>query len=248
MCRPRQPTGSMCRVSTAEELTDVMGRKTTTTGTAVRRTRRQSWPQDAEARLSATDPQLGKLIDAVIATAGRQSVPKSKASPFEALVRAVVYQSIAARAAEAIYHRLTEKWGGKLIPARLAALTSGQIGAVGLSATKARTIRELATWFVHNPKAARQLPAMPDEDVVTTLTSITGIGAWTVNVFLIFNLRRPDVMPAVDLGLRRGVQLIYGLEDVATAKEVQAAAQHWRPYRSIACIYLWQAIKRKLTV
>ena len=89
---------------------------------------------------------------------------------------------------------------------------------------------------------------MSDEEVVTTLTSIAGIGAWTANVFLIFNLHRPDVMPAVDLGLRRGVQLIYDLPAVATAKEVQAAADHWRPYRSIACIYLWQAIKRKVAV
>jgi DNA-3-methyladenine glycosylase II len=157
------------------------------------------------------DPKLGRLIDAVIAAAGRQNVPDSKASPFEALVRAVIYQSIAAKAAEAIYHRLKEKLGGKLRPAKVVALTSRQIGAVGLSTSKARTIRELATWFATNRKPARQLPTMSDEDVVTTLTSIAGIGAWTVNVFLIFNLRRPDVMPAVDLGLRRGVQLIYGL-------------------------------------
>jgi DNA-3-methyladenine glycosylase II len=68
------------------------------------------------------------------------------------------------------------------------------------------------------------------------------------DTFLIFNLRRPDVMPAVDLGLRRGVQLIYGLKDIARAKEVQAAAQTWRPYRSIACIYMWRAVKRKVTL
>jgi DNA-3-methyladenine glycosylase II len=210
--------------------------------------RRQLWPSDAENKLSALDPKLGRLIDAVIAAAGRQTAPPSKASPFEALVRAVVYQSIAAKAAEAIYHRLKDKVGGKLTPANLGALTSRQIASVGLSGSKARTIRDLATWFATHPKSARALPTMSDEEVVTTLTSIAGIGAWTANVFLIFNLHRPDVMPAVDLGLRRGVQLIYGLPAVATAKEVQAAADHWRPYRSIACIYLWQAIKRKVAV
>jgi DNA-3-methyladenine glycosylase II len=116
-----------------------------------------------------------------------------------------------------------------------------------LSAAKARTIRELAIWFATHPKPAGALSTMSDADVMRALTSIAGIGAWTVNVFLIFNLRRPDVMPAVDLGLRRGVQLIYGLPDVASAKQVEAAADKWRPYRSIACVYLWQAVKRKIS-
>lgn len=202
----------------------------------------------AETELSARDPALGRLIDAVIAAAGRQQVPKSKATPFEALVRAIVYQSIAAKAAEAIYGRLKEKSGRKLTPARISALGPRRIAAAGLSSSKAHALGALARWFADNPKRARSLSTLPDEEIVAALTSITGIGAWTANVFLIFNLRRPDVMPAVDLGLRRGVQLIYELDQVATARQVQEAAQRWRPHRSIACIYLWQAVKRKITL
>ena len=91
------------------------------------------------------------------------------------------------------------------------------------------------------------MPDLPDEDVVAALTCIAGIGAWTANVFLIFNLGRLDVMPASDLGIRRGVQLAYELKGVATPKQVQEKAELWRPYRSIASIYLWTAVKLRLS-
>ena len=87
---------------------------------------------------------------------------------------------------------------------------------------------------------------LPDDKVVETLTAIPGIGAWTVNVFLIFNLGRLDVMPAADLGIRRGVQLTDGFRAMSTRKQVLERSQAWRPYRSIASIYLWQAAKLKL--
>jgi DNA-3-methyladenine glycosylase II len=91
------------------------------------------------------------------------------------------------------------------------------------------------------------LRGLPDKDVVATLTSIAGIGAWTANVFLIFSLGRLDVMPVGDLGIRRGVQLAYGLKSVATPTLVQEKAELWRPYRSVASIYLWTAVKLRLS-
>jgi DNA-3-methyladenine glycosylase II len=116
----------------------------------------------------------------------------------------------------------------------------------GLSKVKAQTIRGLAEWFVTHRKLAKALPTLSDAEILETLTSLPGIGAWTVNVFLIFNLGRLDVMPAADLGIRRGVQLTDGLRAIATAKQVLERSQAWSPYRSIASIYLWQATKLKL--
>jgi 3-methyladenine DNA glycosylase/8-oxoguanine DNA glycosylase len=116
----------------------------------------------------------------------------------------------------------------------------------GLSKAKVQTIRELAEWFATNRKQAKGLPTLSDAEIVETLTALPGIGAWTVNVFLIFNLGRLDVLPAADLGIRRGVQLTYGLRAIATPKQVLERSQAWSPYRSIASIYLWQATKLKL--
>jgi DNA-3-methyladenine glycosylase II len=117
---------------------------------------------------------------------------------------------------------------------------------VGLSSTKTRTIRELARWFTSNRKLAKALRELPDDEVIELLTKIPGIGAWTVNVLLIFNLGRIDVMPAADLGIRRGVQLADGLRVIATPKQVIQRSQVWAPYCSLASIYLWQATKLKL--
>jgi DNA-3-methyladenine glycosylase II len=116
----------------------------------------------------------------------------------------------------------------------------------GLSNAKVQAIRRLAEWFSSHRRLAKALPTLSDEEVVETLIAIPGIGAWTVNVFLIFNLGRLDVMPAGDSGIRRGVQLTDGLRAVATPKQVLERSLAWRPYRSIASIYLWQATRLKL--
>jgi DNA-3-methyladenine glycosylase II len=118
--------------------------------------------------------------------------------------------------------------------------------STGLSKSKSRSVLNLAEWFAANRRMANSLPDLQDEQVVAALTSIAGIGVWTANVFLIFNLGRLDVMPAGDLGIRRGVQLVYGLNGVATPKQVHEKALLWRPYRSIASIYLWNAVKLKI--
>ncbi len=202
---------------------------------------------EVEKALDAADPKLGRVITAVITRAGRQQITPARVTPFEALTRAIVYQSISGKAAAAIFSRLRETVGRPLSPARVLGMPQHSMLNIGLSKGKARAVRNLAEWFAANPKVARTLPGLPDEDVVATLTSVGGIGAWTANVFLIFSLGRPDVMPAGDLGIRRGVQLAYGLKGVATPKLVQDRAELWRPYRSVACIYLWTAIKLRLS-
>jgi DNA-3-methyladenine glycosylase II len=199
-----------------------------------------------ERRLTLADPALGRVINAVVARIGPQRIAPSGATPFEALVRAIVYQSVSGKAAASIFARLKESLTEPLTPTKVAAQRPRSLAAAGLSGTKVRTVRGLAEWFVENRKLAKALPTLPDEDVVAALSAIPGIGAWTVNVFLIFNLGRLDVMPAADLGIRRGVQLMAGLRAVATRKQVLERSKAWRPYRSIASVYLWQAAKLKL--
>lgn len=200
---------------------------------------------DIEAALSEADPKLGKVIKAVASRIGRQRIPDSRSSPFEALVRAIVYQSVSAKAAAAIYERL-RLLKGTSTPAKILSLKQETIRAVGLSRSKAIYIHNLASWFMTNRTLAKNLPKLPDDDVVKVLTSIGGVGVWTANVFLIFNLQRLDVVPANDLGIRRGVQLVYGLKSIAPTELVHEKALRWRPYRSIASLYLWNAVRLKL--
>jgi 3-methyladenine DNA glycosylase/8-oxoguanine DNA glycosylase len=161
-------------------------------------------------------------------------------------MRAIVYQSVSGHAAGAIFARLKEVIGRPLTPANVFALRPQSLVKAGLSNAKARTIRNLASWFKANRKLATALPTLSDEQINEALSALPGVGPWTVNVFLIFNLGRLDVMPAADLGIRRGVQLIDGLRTLATPKQVIERSEVWRPYRSIASIYLWQAIRLKL--
>jgi DNA-3-methyladenine glycosylase II len=199
-----------------------------------------------EAALTKADPELGRVIKAVIARIGPLRVTRSRASPFEALARAIVYQSVAAKAADTIFARLRQTGGGDLTPAAVLELKPESLRAIGLSTAKARYICNLAEWFSANPKIARELTSLPDKEVIQALTGIAGIGVWTANVFLIFSLGRLDVVPADDLGIRRGVQLAYRLKNVATPEQVHDKALLWHPYRSIASMYLWNAVKLKI--
>ena len=201
---------------------------------------------EIEAALSAADPQLGRIIRVVVDRTGQQRPQHSKATPFEALVRAVIYQRMATGAAATIYKNLKATGSGVLTPAKVQSLSVAKLRSLGLSASKATYVRNLAEWFGTHSTQARKLVSLPDEAVIETLTSIPGVGLWTINVFLIFSLQRPDVMPATDLGLRRGIQLMCGLKEPATPEFTQQRAQRWQPYRSIACVYLWNAIHLKL--
>ena len=199
-----------------------------------------------ESVLAKADPALARAIEAVIARQGPVKLAPSHTPPFEALVRAVVYQSLSGKAAAAIFTKLKQAIGNTITPMNILATSPASILDAGLSNAKARTIHNLATWFVANKKLATALPQMADEDILHALTGIAGIGAWTVNVLLIFNFGRPDVLPVADIGIRRGVQLIYGLIEIASTRTVQEKAELWRPYRSIASMYVWQAMKLKL--
>jgi DNA-3-methyladenine glycosylase II len=204
-------------------------------------------PIDIEHFLSQADPALGRLIAAMVPLVGRLRIPASQLSPFEALIRAIVYQQLATKAAEAIHKRLKQAVKGRLTPTKLRALTPEQLRAVGLSKQKAQYVHNVAEWFAANRKLAKQLPDLPDDAVIAALTDISGIGIWTANVFLMFTLGRLDVAPATDLGIQNGVRLIHRLKSKPSPAVVEKKSRQWQPYRSIACLYLWQAVTRKIT-
>jgi DNA-3-methyladenine glycosylase II len=202
---------------------------------------------EIERALTRADPALGRVIAAVTERKGRQRPSRSKVSAFEALVRAVIYQRMATQAAAAIHKNLRLQLSGSFTAQRLLSLPVRTLRSVGLSSIKAQYVRNLAEWFSAHATLARKLSSLPDEAIIEALTAVPGIGLWTVNVFLIFSLQRPDVVPASDLGIRKSVQIAFGLAELPTPRFVAEQALRWRPYRSIASVYLWQAIHLKLT-
>jgi DNA-3-methyladenine glycosylase II len=203
---------------------------------------------DIERYLSKKDPALGRAIRIVRAAKGELlRPPTSKENIFQSLVRAVIYQRSSEASGSTVYSRLEEIAGGKLTPAKILSLFFKDIQKAGLAESKATYILNLAEWFDANPKIARKLPSMSDDEVVSSLTSISGVGLWTVNVLLVFNLGRLDVAPSPDAVIRRIARIVYGLKAPASVEFVREKIETWRPYRSIATMYLYQAGKLRLT-
>lgn len=162
---------------------------------------------------------------------------------FDVLVSSVVSQQLSGKAASTIKRRLIERAGSprSLAPA-LTKLTVDELRACGLSATKAATLLNLANLVVNKELNLATLKKATDEEVYRKLTAVKGIGNWTVQMFLIFGLRRPDVFSVGDAGLRRGIQILYRLEDRPTEDEMLAITEKWRPYRSVGAWYLWRML------
>ncbi|HEY4310835.1 MAG TPA: hypothetical protein VGN12_15400 [Pirellulales bacterium] len=197
--------------------------------------------------LSDSDPQLGKVIQVVIAQVGVRRIPPTSDSDFQSLVRAILLQRVSSKGARTIFEALTKQARNRLTPARVLALPVSSFRSAGVSSTKGTYIRNISKWFANNPRLAKSLPKRSDDEIAAHLTQIPGVGRWTVNVFLIFQLQRLDVLPADDNGIRRGLQLAAGLKGIASPAQVAERAEQWRPYRSIASMYLWTAVKLGIT-
>ncbi|MEY2527781.1 MAG: DNA-3-methyladenine glycosylase [Verrucomicrobiota bacterium] len=198
-----------------------------------------------EHALAAADPQLGQVIRSVIPKIGRLKVKVSKTPHFEALVRAILYQRMTANGAEAVFKRLKQSMNGAMNPGKVIKLGGQGLKNLGFSDAKAHYTLNLANWFLTNRQTANQLANMSNDEISDALTRIPGIGKWTVNVFLIFNLGRSDVIPASDFGIQRAVQAAYGLKKLPAPAEILRRALLWKPYRSLASMYLWQSVKLK---
>jgi DNA-3-methyladenine glycosylase II len=192
----------------------------------------------AAAILSERDPVLRRLV----AQAGPVRVSPPTESHFAALVRAILYQQLAGAAARAIHGRLLAALGGEVTPKRLLSLSSQTLRAVGLSASKAASVQDLATKILNGsvvlyPAALR---GRSDDEIVATLTGVRGIGTWTAQMFLMFQLRRLDVWPSGDLGVRKGFGLAWGMP-TPTPKQLKTLGDAYRPYRSVVAWYCWRA-------
>jgi len=188
--------------------------------------------------LSERDPVLRRLV----ARAGPVRVNPPTESHFAALVRAILYQQLAGAAARAIHGRLIAALGGEVTPKRLLSLSAQTLRAVGLSASKAASMRDLATKVldgsvVLDPAALR---GQGDDEIVVMLAEVRGIGAWTAQMFLMFQLRRLDVWPTGDLGVRKGFALAWAIP-TPTPKQLEALGDPYRPYRSVVAWYCWRA-------
>ena len=196
----------------------------------------------AIAALRKADPVLRGVIDEVGPLgdffAGRPT------DHYGVLVRSIVGQQLSTRAAGAIHARLLERFGGRApTPDEVLAEDPGELRtAAGLSHAKVRYLRSLAEHVLDGSLRLDRLGDLPDEEVIAALTAVSGIGPWSAQLFLMFHLRRPDVLASGDLGIRRAVMIRYGLPAMPKPAEVDQIGEPWRPYRSLACMYLWRSL------
>jgi len=173
---------------------------------------------------------------------GPPRLPKPSKRHFAALAESILYQQLAGAAAAAIHRRFVALFDGDLSPAAVLALPPRKLRAAGLSGSKVASIRDLAAKVADGTVPLDRIGRLPDEEIITRLSVVRGIGRWTAEMFLIFQLRRLDVWPVEDYGVRKGYSLAYGLRDLLTPKQLQAEGERFRPYRTVAAWYCWQAV------
>ena len=169
-------------------------------------------------------------------------LPRPDSPHFAALAESILYQQLAGAAAAAIHGRFVALFDGGLSPEGVLALPARKLRAAGLSRAKTRAIRDLATKIVDGTVRLHRIGRLRDEDIITSLSVVRGIGQWTAEMFLIFQLRRLDVWPVGDYGVRKGYALAYGLPALPSPKELQAFGERFRPYRTVAAWYCWRAV------
>jgi DNA-3-methyladenine glycosylase II len=190
---------------------------------------------EAEAHLRAADPVMAQIVAAV-----GPCTLSPKPAGFATLVDAIVSQQISVKAADAILRRV-EVAAGELAPQALLALGHDVLRASGLSNAKARYVLDLSERVADGRLDLDHLAQHDDEQIIQQLVLVKGIGRWTAEMYLIFSLGRPDVLPVDDLGLRQGVQRAYGLPELPKGPAIHAIAEPWRPFRSVGTWYLWRS-------
>ena len=199
---------------------------------------RVSWRKATE-ELVSRDPALAKLV----AQAGPIKLrPRNTEGSFPALVRSITFQQLAGKAAASIHGRFRALVPGELTPEAVLALPEEQMRGAGLSAAKTASIRDLATKVLDGTVILDDVARRGDEEIIERLVTVRGIGRWTAEMFLLFQLRRMDVWPVDDLAVRAGYGMIHGLAQPPKAKELIALGEVYRPYRSVAAIYCYEAV------
>ncbi len=171
--------------------------------------------------------------------------PETRRPPFQSLVQAVAHQQLNGTAANTILRRFIKLFPGRRFPrpADLASVTDGALRGAGFSRAKVAAVRDIAEKTLTGVvPPSRRIIQMADDEIVARLTEVRGVGRWTVEMLLIFQLGRPDVLPADDFGVRNGFRLAYRRDDLPTARELLAHGERWRPHRTTAAWYLWRAV------
>lgn len=191
---------------------------------------------EAKAHLSKKDKKLGKIIASYD---GEMMV--TRGDHFYTLARAIVGQQISVKAADSVWKKL-EAALGKVTPENAANCPAEILRPCGLSGSKVIYLNALAEHFLQNKSVIKNWPKMSDDEIIAELTSIKGIGRWSAEMFLIFHLARPDVLPVGDIGLLKAIYKHYNKGEKLPLHEVRRLAQRWRPYRSVATWYLWRSL------
>jgi 3-methyladenine DNA glycosylase/8-oxoguanine DNA glycosylase len=189
--------------------------------------------------VASRDPVLANLVARVGPIRHR---PRDPDGPFAALVRAIVFQQLAGRAAQAIYGRVRAAVGETLTPDALNAVSDETLRAAGLSGNKLASLRDLSVKVLDGTVVLTRTSRRSDEELIARLAAVRGIGRWTAEMYLMFQLRRLDVWPVDDLGVRQGYALAWNLDPIPTPKQLEPLGDRFRPYRSIVARYCWAAV------
>lgn len=196
--------------------------------------------------LAASDPVMADLIGRLgpldLAKRLRRRKEERPADAFGALVRSIVGQQLSTKAARAIYLRMLGLFDGPPTPEAVLALTEDDLRGVGFSRRKVEYVHDLAAHVLDGSLELDRLESLDDEQAITEISAVRGLGRWTAEVFLLLHLGRPDVIVSGDLGIRKAIMLEDGLEAMPTPKAVVTRAEPWRPNRSLACLYLWESL------
>ena len=193
--------------------------------------------------LRKADPVMAKIIKRVGPCRFTVREPT-----FETLARSITFQQLSGKAAGTIFARLRKAAGQRFTARAFLKLTPEQLRACGLSRQKAASLQDLAERVVRREINFKKLVQLQDEEIIAILSQVRGVGVWTAQMFLIFALERPNIMPLADLGIRHAVRKAYGFEELPKSEELSKLAEKWHPYCSIASWYLWRSLEGSATV
>ncbi len=201
----------------------------------------------ARAALAKSDPTMAALIERVgkidLATRLKRRSEERPDDAYGALLRAIVGQQLSTKAARTIYLRVIDIFGGTTpSPEQLLEASEADLRGAGLSGRKVEYVRDLAAHILSGELEVDRLDRLDDEEVVAELVAVRGLGQWTAEMFLLFHLERPDVLSGGDLGIRKAVQIEYGLKEMPKPELVLEIGEPWRPRRSLASLYLWESL------
>ena len=190
--------------------------------------------------LRKSDPVMAGIIDQV----GSYRVQYNEPT-FHTLAESILYQQLNGKAAATIFKRFTDAAGNPLTPEGILKLTDAEMRAVGLSRQKTSYLRDLSAKTAAGLMEFERMPDLPEEEVIAHLTQVKGVGVWTAHMFLMFSLRRPDILPTGDYGIQAAIKKHYKKRKWPKPAVMEKIAKPWSPYRSVACWYLWRSLDIK---